>query len=86
MQKHECHDYSKPIFDVYSVETFGLADHLQQLLMLWLCHPAHMSLIYRGSSQGINPVAFHANCDKKGPTLTLLKSEHGKVFGGFTSV
>jgi hypothetical protein len=54
--------------------------------MLWLGHPAHMSLIYRGSSQGINPAAFHAKCDKKGPTLTLLKSEHGKVFGGFTSV
>jgi hypothetical protein len=26
--KHKCHDNSKPIFDTYSEETFGLTDHL----------------------------------------------------------
>lgn len=29
---------------------------------------------------------FHKKCDKKGPTITLIKSERGRLFGGFTMV
>lgn len=40
--------------------------------------------LYKGSKDGFNIQAFHSKCDKKGPTLTLIKTkETGKIFGGF---
>lgn len=42
--------------------------------------------IYRGSEDGFSTESFHRLCDGISPTLTIIKSEHNKVFGGFTSV
>ncbi|EFC37928.1 predicted protein [Naegleria gruberi] len=42
-------------------------------------------LLYRGSRDGFQAVDFHSRCDYKGPTLSIIKSEHGNIFGGFTS-
>lgn len=52
----------------------------------WLECPVSISLLYRGTVHDITPIAFHGHCDKQGPTVTLVKSESGRVFGGFTSV
>lgn len=46
----------------------------------------YAKLIYQGSKHGWKVSDFHKNCDGKGPTLTVLKSSAGQVFGGFTSV
>ena len=40
----------------------------------------------RGTKDGFLASTFHELCDGKGPTLTIVESEHGKIFGGFTSV
>jgi hypothetical protein len=40
----------------------------------------------RGSVEGFTAKYFHYTCDGKGPTLTLVQSEHELVFGGFTNV
>ena len=37
-----------------------------------------------GSRDGWKAEDFHSRCDRKGATLTLVKSEAGHVFGGFT--
>jgi hypothetical protein len=42
-------------------------------------------LLWKGTRDGFGAATFHSKCDKKGPTLTVIKSEHDKVFGGFTS-
>lgn len=34
---------------------------------------------------GFNHSAFHQLCDNKGPTLTLIQSSAGHLFGGFTA-
>ncbi|XP_075249408.1 uncharacterized protein LOC142342107 [Convolutriloba macropyga] len=53
--------------------------------------PQQFTLLYRGSEQDFSSTAFHARCDKRGPTLVLIKSASdksnptGQVFGGFTS-
>ena len=39
-----------------------------------------------GSVEGYQAKYFHYTCGGKGPTLTLVRSEHDLVFGGFTSV
>ena len=43
-------------------------------------------MIYRGSRDGFDATNFHEKCDTKPNTVTLIKSEHEKIFGGFISV
>lgn len=45
-----------------------------------------VELLMRGSAHGFSANAFHELCDGKGPTLSIIESEQGKVFGGFTTV
>ena len=41
-------------------------------------------LLYRASVDGYASVVFHQKCDNTPNTLTVIKSENGYVFGGFT--
>jgi hypothetical protein len=42
-------------------------------------------LLWKGSRDGFKAATFHTKCNNQGPTLTVIKSQHDKVFGGFTS-
>ena len=42
--------------------------------------------LYKASIDGWAPKDFHDRCDNKGPTLVIMKSKVGKVFGGFSMV
>ena len=44
-----------------------------------------LKLLYRASRDGYSSYEFHNRCDNEGPTITVIKSDHGKVFGGFIS-
>ena len=41
-------------------------------------------LLYRASENGFATSTFHKLCDKSGPTLTLIRNDEEKTFGGFT--
>jgi len=41
-------------------------------------------LIYKASRDGFKASDFHSKCDFQSGTLTVIKSESGNVFGGFT--
>jgi len=41
--------------------------------------------LYRGTRDTFTAPKFHELCDNKGPTLSIIKSKDGKVFGGYTS-
>ncbi len=41
-------------------------------------------LLYRGTRDGFTAVQFHARCDGKGETLSVVQSSTGNVFGGFS--
>ena len=43
-------------------------------------------LIYRGSENKFLAAEFHKKCDNMGPTFIIVKSEHFKIFGGFTDI
>ena len=45
----------------------------------------NLNLIYRGSVHGYKSSDFHTKCDNIVDTLVVIKSEHGKIFGGKTS-
>jgi hypothetical protein len=46
----------------------------------------NLSLIYKATRDGFKASDFHSRCDNKGPTISVIKSEHGKTFGGFTNL
>jgi len=43
-----------------------------------------MECIYTASQSNYDCSVFHNKCDDVGPTLVLIQSEHGHIFGGFT--
>jgi len=42
------------------------------------------NLIYKATQDGFEAAKFHAKCDNKPNTLTVIKSTNGNVFGGYT--
>ena len=42
-------------------------------------------LLYRASERGYSAESFHKCCDNKGPTLIIIKSIEGWIFGGYTT-
>jgi hypothetical protein len=43
-------------------------------------------LIYKGQKDGFKSEDFHRCCDQKGPTITLVQTTTGSLFGGYTAV
>ena len=43
-----------------------------------------VTLIYRATRDGWYFKDFHNKCDKKGPTITLIKTKGGTICGGYT--
>ena len=51
----------------------------------WLGNDYKWKLIYRASEHGYTAESFHECCDDKGPTLIVVKSTNGCIFGGYTT-
>jgi hypothetical protein len=44
------------------------------------------TLIYKASCDGFDVNAFHTRCNNQGPTMTIVQSNTGYLFGGYTAV
>lgn len=44
----------------------------------------NFTLIYKGSRDGDSYINFHEKCDNQGPTIMIIKSSNGEIFGGYT--
>jgi hypothetical protein len=42
--------------------------------------------IYRATEDGFNGNAYHAKCNNNSPLMTIIQSEHYRIFGGFVNV
>ena len=52
----------------------------------WLGNDYKWKLLYRSSEHGYTARSFHEYCDHvKGPTLIVIKSSGGWIFGGYTT-
>ena len=49
------------------------------------CGDYKWKLIYRASEHEYTAKSFHECCDDKGPTLIVIKSSEGWIFGGYTT-
>ena len=45
----------------------------------------HFQLLFRASDHNHSTKKFHNLCDNKGPTISIIKSECGNIYGGYTS-
>jgi hypothetical protein len=43
-----------------------------------------LTLLYRASECGFRSSEFHRMCDRKGPTITLVKAENGRIAAAFS--
>ena len=93
-------DVVRVIFDFYSVQMDSdiLDDNEQadflDLLFDALKQETHVSsrmhmqtlLLHRASEHKFSSKAFHDRCDKKGPTIVVVRNEHNHVYGGYATV
>jgi len=42
-------------------------------------------LLFRASVDSFSATKFHEKCDNKGPTITIIQTTDGDVFGGYNS-
>merc|ERR1712183_6889 len=42
-------------------------------------------ILYRSSRDGFSSAAFHAKCDGRGATLTIIETAGGRVVGGYSN-
>jgi hypothetical protein len=42
-------------------------------------------LLYKASRDGFKASKFHDKCNNKGPTVSIIRSTDGYIFGGYTS-
>jgi hypothetical protein len=55
-------------------------------LIEWIGKDVKFELIYRATDNGFKAIDFHKLCDKKGPTLVVVLTNHGKLIGGYTTI
>ena len=56
------------------------------LVKLCMLSGKQFKLLYRATRDGFAASAFHAKCDNQPKTLTIVKTDGGYIFGGYTSV
>ena len=44
-----------------------------------------LDLLFRASDHDYSAFKFHELCDDQGATVTIIKTDHGNIFGGYTS-
>ncbi len=54
-------------------------------LQEWVGNDYKWKLLYRASEHDYTGRSFHEYCDDKGPTLIVIKSSGGWIFGGYTT-
>jgi hypothetical protein len=56
------------------------------LLKSWLPNkPSNINLLFDTQRDGDSSSTFHDKCDGKSPTLVVIKSKNGYVFGGYAT-
>ncbi len=73
----------EPLFknESYIIYNYDFDKKLQE----WLDYRFGWKLIYRASEHDYTAKSFHEYCDNKGPTLIVIKSSEGWIFGGYTN-
>ena len=69
----------------FLVDTQIVNQQYDNNLRKWLGNDYKWKLLYRASEHKYTSKSFHKYCDDKGPTLVIIKSSGGWIFGGYTN-
>ncbi|KAG0259769.1 hypothetical protein BG011_002380 [Mortierella polycephala] len=73
-----------PSFEPLSTSPHNFQQHQPTLVKSQLPQ-SKLTLQYRATRDGFDAASFHLACDQRGPTLTVVRTDNGAVFGGFNS-
>ncbi|KAL9650656.1 hypothetical protein ABK040_016373 [Willaertia magna] len=81
----------KALFDMDSYSYFSgskILTHEQMNQINSWCgnNEQQWNLLWQGTRDGFDANTFHNKCDNKGPTVTVIKTTCGSVFGGYTRI
>ena len=74
-----------PIYSSFLKESIINKKQYDRYLKEWLGNEYKWKLLYRASEHDYTGESFHEYCDDKGPTLVIIKSTEGWIFGGYTT-
>ena len=79
-----CGHLGTKVFDSLILNSFKMENDLFK--MFCVGDEYRCELIYRASRDGFEASSFHAKCDNKPATYTIIRTTNGCIFGAFTSV
>lgn len=74
------------LLDLFSDGTLLQLEHKMKLNEFYGKINQKWKLIYKASRDGFSADTFHARCDDLRSTITIIQSNNGCLFGGYTSV
>ena len=66
-------------------DTHIVSQQYDSYLREWVGNDYKWKLMYRASEHRYTSKSFHECCDDRGPTLVIIKSSRGWIFGGYTT-
>ena len=84
MNNKDVQDFFYPIYSPFLKESIINEGYYDDKLREW-CGDYKWKLIYRASEHDYTAESFHEYCDDKKPTLIVIKSRGGWIFGGYTT-
>ena len=85
MSNEDAHHFFFPIYSPFLKNTILIGQEYDNYLRNWFGDHCKWKLLYRASEHGYTSESFHECCDNKGPTLVIIKSSEGWIFGGYTT-
>ena len=85
MNNEDVHRFFFPLYSPFLRNTILFGNEYDSYLKEWVCD-YKWKLLYRASEHEYTSKSFHECCDDiKGPTLVIIKSSGGWIFGGYTT-
>ena len=85
MNNEDVQNFFYPIYSPFLKESIINKQKYDSYLREWLGNDYKWKLLYRASEHRYTAKSFHEYCDDKGPTLIIIKSSRGWIFGGYTT-
>ena len=85
MNNEDVQSFFNPLYSPFLRNTILFGNEYDDKLREWI-GDYKWRLLYRASEHGYTGKSFHEYCDDvKGPTLIVIKSSEGWIFGGYTT-
>ena len=84
MNNEDVRSFFNPLYSPFLRNTILFGQEYDSYLREWV-GDYKWKLLYRASEHGYSSKSFHEHCDDKGPTLIVIKSSGGWIFGGYTT-